>query len=68
MPSRQRPARLASMYKVVLNEASSVHDLRDWLNERVLLELWPTLWLPPRLRELWERGFPQLAARRQAVA
>jgi hypothetical protein len=59
-----RPARLASMYRAVLNEASTVEDLRNWLDERVLIELWPTLWLPPRLRELWESRFPELAARR----
>ncbi|HEX6869755.1 MAG TPA: hypothetical protein VF163_01545 [Micromonosporaceae bacterium] len=63
-----RPARLASMYKVVLNEARTVEDLRNWLDQRVLIELWPTLWLPPRLRQLWERSFPELAARRSAVA
>jgi hypothetical protein len=63
-----RPARLASMYKAVLNDASTVRDLREWLNKRALIELWPTLWLPPRLRELWESRFPVLAARRLAVA
>jgi len=63
-----RPARLASMYKAVLNEASTVKDLRDWLDRRKLIDLWPTLWLPPRLRALWESRFPELAARRPAVA
>jgi len=63
-----RPARLASMYKAVLNEASSLQDLRDWLNKRVLIDLWPTLWLPSRLRGLWENRFPDLAAPRLAVA
>jgi hypothetical protein len=60
-----RPARLASMYKTVLNEAGTVKDLRNWLDQRVLIELWPTLWLPPRLRALWESRFPELAARRR---
>lgn len=63
-----RPARLATMYKAVLNEASTVEDLHNWLDERALIELWPTLWLPPRLRGLWESRFPELAARRPAVA
>jgi hypothetical protein len=62
-----RPARLASMYKAVLNEASSLADLREWLDRRLLTELWPTLWLPVRLRDLWEARFPELAARRSAV-
>ena len=63
-----RPARLASMYKTVLNEASTVEDLHDWLDEQVLIELWPTLWLPARLRGLWESKFPELAVRRQEAA
>jgi hypothetical protein len=63
-----RPARLASMYKAVLNEAGTVQDLRSWINRRVLIELWPALWLPQRLRVLWESRFPELAARRLAVA
>ena len=62
-----RPARLASMYKAVLNEARGVEDLRHWLDRRALVELWPTLWLPPRLRGMWEARFPQLAARRPEV-
>jgi hypothetical protein len=63
-----RPARMASLYKTVLNEASSAQDLTEWLDGRVLIELWPTLWLPPRLRALWESRFPELAARRTAAA
>lgn len=42
-----RPTRLASMYKVVLTEASTVEDLHTWLNADLLRRLWPTLWLPP---------------------
>ena len=56
------------MYKAVLNEAGTVQDLRSWINRRVLIELWPALWLPQRLRVLWESRFPELAARRLAVA
>lgn len=63
-----RPARLASMYKAVLSEASTVEDLRTWLDRELLLQLWPTLWLPVRLRQLWEDRFPELAAARGAVA
>ena len=57
-----RPARLASMYKAVLTEASTVDDLNTWLNTDLLLRLWPTLWLPPQLRSRWEEAFPELAA------
>jgi hypothetical protein len=63
-----RPARLASMYKVVLTEAGSVDDLRTWLNGELLLRLWPTLWLPPQLRQRWEERFPELAATRTNAA
>nr|WP_232533866.1 hypothetical protein [Plantactinospora sp. KBS50] len=57
-----RTARLASMYKVVLTEASTVEDLHTWLAADLLRRLWPTLWLPPQLRQRWEDAFPELAA------
>jgi hypothetical protein len=56
-----KPARLASMYRTVLNEAGSIDDLRQWLDGRVLARLWSTLWLPPPLRRLWENRFPELS-------
>lgn len=59
-----KPARLASMYRSVLNEAGCAEDLGAWLNGRLLAELWPTLWLPSALRRLWEDAFPQLSAQR----
>jgi hypothetical protein len=55
------------MYKTVLNEASTVDDLRDWLDERTLVDLWPRLWLPPRLRQLWESKFGELGQRKVAA-
>jgi hypothetical protein len=57
-----RPARLASLYRTVLAEASTQDDLRNWLNGTLLVELWPSLWLPPQLRRLWEARFPELTA------
>jgi hypothetical protein len=57
-----RPARLASMYRTVLNEASSTDDLRAWIDGQLLVQLWPTLWLPPQLQRLWESRFPELAS------
>jgi hypothetical protein len=63
-----RPNRLASMYKAVLNEAAKAQDLRDWIDQRKLVELWPRIWLPIRLRDLWESRFPELHARRAAMA
>jgi hypothetical protein len=63
-----RPARLASMYRTVLNEAATVDDLRDWIDGATLVRLWPELWLPPQLRRRWENRFPELAAARTAAA
>jgi hypothetical protein len=63
-----KPARLASMYKTVLNEAASVDDLNTWLDQQMLLRIWPSLWLPPRLRQRWEHHFAALAATRTAAA
>jgi hypothetical protein len=63
-----KPTRLASMYRTVLNEASSTDDLRAWIDGRMLARLWPTLWLPPQVQRLWESRFPELASlRAQAV-
>jgi hypothetical protein len=63
-----KPTRLASMYRIVLNEASSVDDLRAWIDGQMLTQLWPTLWLPPQVRRLWESRFPELASLRAQVA
>lgn len=63
-----KPSRLASMYKTVLNEAGSVDDLRAWIDGRMLVQLWPTLWLPAPLRRGWERRFPQLVTAGPAAA
>jgi len=63
-----KPARLASMYRTVLNEASSTDDLHAWIDGRLLVRLWPTLWLPPQVRQLWESRFPELAASRVGAA
>ena len=63
-----RPGRLASMYKAVLTEASTVDDLHAWLDTALLTRLWPTLWLPPQLRRHWETRFPELTATDTAAA
>lgn len=49
------------MYQTVLNQAATPDDLCRWLDGDVLRRLWPTLWLPARLRTLWETRFPELA-------
>jgi hypothetical protein len=56
------------MYKAVLTEASTVDDLRDWLDRALLTRLWPDLWLPLQLRRSWEDRFPELGIARTAAA
>lgn len=62
------PAEVASMYKTVLNEATTVEDLRTWLDAKRLVGLWATLWLPAALRRAWEQRFPSLVPAETAVA
>lgn len=57
-----RPGMLAAMYRTVLHEASSAADLDAWLDGTMLVRLWASLWLPARLRSMWEGRFPELAA------
>ncbi|WP_319462003.1 hypothetical protein [Micromonospora sp. RTP1Z1] len=59
---------LQLMYQTVLNQANSVADLCRWLDGRTLRRLWPSLWLPARLRALWQARFPELAMPPQAMA
>ena len=56
------PDEIASMYQTVLNEATTIDDLRTWIDGQQLLRLWRTLWLPAPLRRAWEQKFPQLSS------
>ena len=49
----------------MINEAMSPADLATFLNEEILLDLWGTIWLPPRIRAAWEQRFPELARLRE---
>jgi hypothetical protein len=62
------PGRLASMYRTVLTDAATVDDLRTWLNRNRLIEEWPDMYLPAKVRRLWEDRFPELADARTAPA
>jgi hypothetical protein len=62
------PGDLQVMYQTVLNQAAAVADLRQWLDSDTLRRLWPDLWLPARLRALWEARFPELATPPRALA
>jgi hypothetical protein len=59
---------LQVMYQTVLNQAATATDLGRWLDGDTLRRLWPSLWLPSRLRALWQARFPDLAAPPQALA
>ncbi|WUH90877.1 hypothetical protein OG900_12755 [Streptomyces sp. NBC_00433] len=48
------------LYETVIREAMDVSDLRMFLDEGLLLRLWPSLWLPVRAKSLWQERFPQL--------
>lgn len=62
------PRRLASMYETVLREAATPDDLAQWLDGATLLRLWPSLVLPPQVRQLWEARVPDLASARRPAA
>jgi hypothetical protein len=62
------PTRVIDFYRTVLIEATKPADLHTFLDERILRSLWPTLWLPPALREAWEDRFPALGSIRSRGA
>jgi len=62
------PGDLQVMYQTVLNQATTAADLCRWIDADTLRRLWPDLWLPPRLRALWQARFPELAAPPRALA
>jgi len=51
---------LQLMYQTVLNQATTVADLCRWLDGKALRRLWSSLWLPARLRALWQTRIPEL--------
>jgi hypothetical protein len=62
------PGDLQVMYQTVLNQAVTADDLHRWLDADTLRRVWPSLWLPARLRALWQARFSELAAPPQALA
>jgi len=48
------------LYETVIREAMDPAELRRLLDEGLLLRLWPSLWLPRRVKAMWEDRFPQL--------
>ena len=54
------PAERNVMYERVIREATRPEDLRSYLNGAVLRETWRQLFLPARVRRIWEERFPAL--------
>jgi hypothetical protein len=54
------PRRLERFYEVVLREGTS-EAFAQYLDGPTLKRLWAELYVPPRVRALWERRFPELA-------
>jgi hypothetical protein len=57
---RDDPAERNVMYERVIREATRPEDLRSYLNGAVLRETWRQLFLPARVRRIWEERFPAL--------
>jgi hypothetical protein len=54
------PAERNVMYERVIREATRAEDLRAYLNEQALRQVWRQLFLPARVRRTWEDRFPDL--------
>ncbi len=48
------------VYERVLCEAADAEELGRYVNGKILVEVWPRLWLPERVRQAWEQRFPEL--------
>jgi hypothetical protein len=55
------PAERNVMYERVIREAARVDDLCAYLNGAVLRQVWSSLFLPARVRLIWEERFPDLS-------
>lgn len=53
------PGGVRLAYRAVLNEGT-VDDLVQILHRDQLIEVWPELVLPRRVREMWQSRFPEL--------
>jgi hypothetical protein len=48
------------LYQTVLREATRSEDLSAYLDQAMLIELWPDLYLPRGVRRAWEEQHPRL--------
>jgi hypothetical protein len=56
----EEPAERNLMYERVIREAMRADDLRSYLNESVLRQVWSLLFLPRNVRQRWGQRFPDL--------
>ena len=56
----EEPAERNLMYERVIREATRADDLRSYLNESVLRQVWSLLFLPRSVWQTWEQRFPDL--------
>lgn len=54
------PRQLNVMYERVIRESMHTEDLRAYLHGPTLVRVWPQLWLPAKIRRLWQARFPSL--------
>ncbi|MBT2404953.1 MULTISPECIES: hypothetical protein [unclassified Streptomyces] len=64
-----KPRQRMGLYRTVLHEGLR-DDLRRYLNQDLLLQLWPVLrtLVGRSVRAVWEDAFPQLSSRTRAAA
>ncbi len=62
------PGDLQLLYQTVLNQAATVDSLCRWLDGETLRRVWADLWLPARVRALWQARFPELDNPPKALA
>jgi excisionase family DNA binding protein len=48
------------VYEMVLQEAADAEEVARYVNGAVLVQVWPRLWLPRRVRQRWEERFSEL--------
>lgn len=58
------PRQRRAMYEVVLQEAATTEDLKEYLDGQLLCADWKMLRLPPRVRTAWEQRLPVLSGSR----
>jgi hypothetical protein len=47
-------------YELVLQEAASTEQVSQYVNGQALAQVWRRLWLPRRVRTMWEERLPEL--------